>query len=62
MDKILDKIYNLFMSKMEDLEMGHMLKDKDLCEMQELIHACELLDNNIISAKEQKQIIKYYEY
>lgn len=60
MDNILETIYNIFMSKMTDLEMGHVLKDLDLCEMWDLIHAYELLDNKIISIKEQKQIIEYY--
>ena len=60
MDNILETIYDIFMSKMTDLEMGHVLKDLDLCEMWDLIHAYELLDNKIISIKEQKQIIEYY--
>lgn len=61
MDNILETIYSLFMSKMRDLEMGHTLVEKDLCKMLELIHAYELLDSNLISFKEQKQIIEYYE-
>lgn len=60
MDNILETIYNIFMKKMTDLEMGNMLKDNDLCDVWDLIHAYELLDNNIISLKEQKQIIEYY--
>ena len=60
MDNILEQIYNIFMQKMTDLELGNMLKDFDLCEMWNLIHAYELLDNNIIGLKEQKQIIEYY--
>lgn len=60
MDNILETIYNMFMNKLQDLEIGHMLKDSDLCEIWDLIHAYELLDDNIISLKEQKQIINYY--
>ena len=60
MDNILETIYDIFMSKLQDLEMGHVLKDSDLCEVLNLIHAYELIDNNIISTKEQKQIIEYY--
>lgn len=60
MDNILETIYNIFMKKMTDLEMGNMLKDNDLCDVWDLIHAYELLDDNIISLKEQKQIIEYY--
>ena len=60
MDNILETIYNIFIGKFKDLEMGHMLKDSDLCEIWDLIHAYELLDDNIISLKEQKQIINYY--
>lgn len=60
MDNILETIYNMFISKLTDLEMGHVLKDGDLCEMWNLLHAYELLDNNIISVKEQNQIIEYY--
>lgn len=60
MDNILETIYNIFMSKLQDLEMGHVLKDIDLCEIWDLIHAYELLDNGIIGIKEQKQIINYY--
>jgi hypothetical protein len=48
------------MSKMKDLEMGHVLKENDLCEVWDLIHAYELLDNRLITMKEQKQIIEYY--
>jgi hypothetical protein len=33
MDNILESIYNIFDSKMTDLEMGHVLKDNDLCEI-----------------------------
>lgn len=60
MDNILETIYDTFMRKLKDLEMGNMLKDNDLCHVWDLIHAYELLDNNIISLKEQKQIIEYY--
>lgn len=60
MDNILETIYDIFMSKLQDLEMGHVLKDSDLCEVLNLIHVYELIDNNIISTKEQKQIIEYY--
>ena len=60
MDNMLETIYNIFMSKLQDLEMGHVLKDSDLCEIWNIIHAYELIDDNIISIKEQKQIIEYY--
>lgn len=60
MDNILETIYNMFMNKLQDLEIGHMLKDSDLCEIWDLIHAYELLDDDMISLKEQKQIINYY--
>ena len=33
MDNILETIYNIFMKKMTDLEMGNMLKDNDLCDV-----------------------------
>lgn len=33
MDNILETIYNMFMNKLQDLEIGHMLKDSDLCEI-----------------------------
>lgn len=60
MDNMLETIYNIFVSKLQDLEMGHVLKDSDLCEIWNIIHAYELIDDNIISIKEQKQIIEYY--
>lgn len=60
MDNMLETIYDIFMSKLQDLEMGHVLKDSDLCEIWDMIHAYELVDNKIISIKEQKQIIEYY--
>lgn len=60
MDNMLETIYDIFMSKLQDLEMGHVLKDSDLCEIWNIIHAYELIDDNIISIKEQKQIIEYY--
>jgi hypothetical protein len=60
MDNILETIYNIFIDKLKDLEMGHILRDTDLCEIWDLIHAYELLDNKIIGIKEQKQIIEYY--
>ena len=62
MDNILETIYDIFIDKLEDLEMGHVLRDTDLCEILDLIHAYELLDNKIIGIKEQKQIIEYYGY
>ncbi len=61
MDNILEAIYNIFMKKLEDLEMGNMLKDNDLCYIWDLIHAYELLDDDMISLQEQKQIIEYYD-
>jgi hypothetical protein len=33
MDNILETIYNIFMKILEDLEMGHVLKKSDLCEI-----------------------------
>ena len=60
MDNILETIYNIFSNKLKDLEMGHVLRDTDLCEIWDLLHAYELVDNKIIGIKEQKQIIEYY--
>lgn len=60
MDNILEIIYNIFIDKIEDLEMGHVFKSSDLCELWDLIHAYELIDNNIVDKKEQKRIIEYY--
>lgn len=61
MDKILDLIYEKFKTMMKDLEMGNMLTDKSICDMWEMMHAYELLDNNTLSLKEQQQIIEYYD-
>lgn len=61
MDKILDLIYEKFKTMMKDLEMGNMLTDKSICDMWEMMHAYELLDNNTLSLKEQKQIVEYYD-
>lgn len=61
MDKILDLIYEKFKTIMKDLEMGNMLTDKSICDMWEMMHAYELLDNNTLSLKEQKQIVEYYD-
>lgn len=60
MDNILETIYNIFVEKLTDLEMGHALQNNDLCKIWDLIHAYELLDGKLISVKEQKQIIEYY--
>lgn len=60
MDSILETIYNMFMSKLKDLELGHVLITRDLAEIMDLIHAYELLDSKLISSKEQQQIIEYY--
>lgn len=60
MDSILETIYNMFMSKLKDLELGHVLITRDLAEIMDLIHAYELLDSKMISSKEQQQIIEYY--
>lgn len=60
MDNILETIYNIFITVLQDLEMGHVLKKSDLCEIWDLIHAYELLDSNLITTKEHKQIIEYY--
>jgi hypothetical protein len=40
--------------------MGHVLKNSDLCELWDLIHAYELADSEFINIKERKQIIEYY--
>ena len=61
MDKILDLIYRMFISKTKDLEMGHTLKDKDLCDIWETIYAYEMLDSNMLSLKERKLIIEQYD-
>ena len=61
MDKILDLIYEKFKTMMKDLEMGNMLTDKSICDIWEMMHAYELLDNNTLSLKEQKQIVEYYD-
>ena len=60
MDRILELIYDMFMSKLRDLELGHVLIAKDLNEIMDLIHAYELLDSKLLSSKEQQQIIEYY--
>lgn len=60
MDNILETIYNIFSNILTDLEMGHVLEEKDLCEIWNLIHAYELLDSNLISTNDKKQIIEYY--
>lgn len=60
MDNMLETIYDIFWDKLLDLEMGHVLKNSDLCEIWDLIHAYELADSNIINKKEQRQIIEYY--
>ena len=60
MDKILNTVYNAFMSKLKDLELGHVLKDTDLCDLWDLIHAYELLDSNLLTRNEQNKIIEYY--
>jgi len=60
MDNMLDTIYELFIEKLQDLEMGYILKNSDLCEIWDLIHAYELIDSKFIDKKEQKQIIEYY--
>ena len=60
MDNMLETIYNIFLDKLQDLEMGHVLKNSDLCELWDLIHAYELADSEFISIKERKQIIEYY--
>lgn len=60
MDNILEAIYDIFKRKLEDLEMGHILKDNDLCEIWDLIYSYDFLDSDFINNKEQKQIIEYY--
>lgn len=60
MDNLLETIYDIFIDKLQDLEMGHIIKNSDLCEIWDLIHAYELIDSKFIGKKEQKQIIEYY--
>lgn len=60
MDNLLETIYDKFIDKLQDLEMGHVLKNSDLCEIWDLIHAYDLIDSNVIDKKEQKRIIEYY--
>ena len=33
MDNLLETIYDKFIDKLQDLEMGHVLKNSDLCEI-----------------------------
>lgn len=60
MDSMLETIHNIFLDKLQDLEMGHVLKNSDLCELWDLVHAYELADSEFINIKERKQIIEYY--
>lgn len=60
MDSMLETIHNIFLDKLQDLEMGHVLKNSDLCELWDLIYAYELADSEFINIKERKQIIEYY--
>lgn len=60
MDNLLNLIYKTFMKEMKDLELGHMLKDQDLCDIWNMIHAYEMLDSNMLNTKEQKLIIEHY--
>ena len=61
MDNILDQIYEKFIKIIRDLELGHILKDKDLCDIWDMIHAYEMLDGDMLSLKEQKLIIEQYD-
>ena len=61
MNRLLELIYSNFMREMRDLELGHMLRDKDLCDIWDMIHAYEMLDNNMLSSKERKLIIEQYD-
>lgn len=61
MDNILDQIYEKFRKIIKDLELGHILKDKDLCDIWDMIHAYEMLDGDMLSLKEQKLIIEQYD-
>lgn len=61
MDRILDFVYNKFIKKCKDLEMGNVLTDKDVCIMWDAYQSYCLLDSNTLSAKEQKQILERYE-
>lgn len=61
MDKMLETIYNIFSTKMRDLELGHVLKENELCQLHDLIQMYELLDSKTLSSKEQNQIIEYYD-
>lgn len=60
MDNILELIYTNYLKIMGDLRLGHVLKDKDLCDIWDMIHAYEMLDSDMLSLKEQKLIIEQY--
>lgn len=60
MDNIIETVYDKFMDKMKDLELGHVLKENELCELWDLIHAYELLDSNLMTNKDKNKIIEYY--
>lgn len=60
MVNLLENAYNMFMNMIQDLEIGNMIKDSDLCELWNLVYAYELIDSKLIGKKEQKQIIEYY--
>lgn len=61
MDSILDFIYNKFIKKCKDLEMGNVLTDKDICLMWDAYQSYCLLDSGLLSLKEEKQILERYE-
>ena len=58
---ILETIYEKFIDIIKDLEIGHVLEEKDYCELWEMIQAYELLDGDIINLKERNQILEFYD-
>ena len=61
MDRLLELIYEKFISELKDLQIGHMLNDDAVREIWDMINAYELLDSNMLSLKEKKQILDYYD-
>ena len=61
MDRLLELIYEKFISELKDLQIGHMLNDDAVEEIWDMINAYELLDSNMLSLKEKKQILDYYD-
>ena len=61
MGNLTDLIYEKFIKQFKELEIGHMIDDKYICDIWEMIQAYDMLKDGTLSLNERKQILEFYD-